>query len=229
MQQFRTITQSYMNQPEILPEMPSPYEPIVGGKNNKQKEGWRSVLSTIFIIIATPIMALLLITFVFQSYEVDGPSMETTLQNADRLIVWKAPKTWSSITGNDYIPDRGEIIIFHKNSSLEGGLSGGDRQLIKRVVGVPGDRVVVKDNIVTVYNDDNPTGFNPDEVSGNKSERSKITEGEVDYTVNEGEVFVLGDNRGNSQDSRFFGAVSSDDIVGNLSFRIYPFNKFQKF
>lgn len=218
-----------MNEPEILPEMPSPDEPIVGGKNNKQREGWRSILSTIFIIIATPIMALLLITFIFQSYEVDGPSMETTLQNADRLIVWKASKTWSNVTGSDYIPDRGEIIIFHKNSALEGVVSEGDRQLIKRVIGVPGDRVVVKDGKVTVYNDDNPNGFNPDEASGNKSEESKITEGKVDYTVNEGEVFVLGDNRGNSLDSRIFGAVKSDDIVGKLSFRIYPFNKFQHF
>ena len=220
-----------MNEPFNYNEMPSPEEPepIVGGKTNRSHEGWRSIASTIFIIIATPLLALFLINFVFQSYEVDGPSMETTLQNADRLIVWKAPKTIANITGKDYIPNRCDIIIFHTGGGLE---AGGDRQLIKRAVGLPGDRVVVKDGKVTVYNDENTEGFNPDEFCNNNSEFSKVTESNgpfTDYTVNEGEVYAMGDNRGNSLDSRIFGAVPSDMIVGKLEFRIYPFNKFEHF
>jgi signal peptidase I len=234
MQQLKTIPQNNYYSQNEMPEMPTPeeVEPIVGGKHKKGSDGWRSIASTLFIIIATPIMALLLISFVFQSYEVDGPSMETTLQNADRLIVWKAPHTWAKITGKDYIPRRADIVIFHKGGSINSQYETGDRQLIKRVIGLPGDRIVVKEGKVTVFNDENTKGFNPDQASNNPSKLIENTEcfGDFcDYTVNEGEVYVMGDNRGNSLDSRAFGAVKSDELVGKLSFRIYPFNKFQHF
>ncbi len=234
MQQLKTIPQNHLALPTEMPNLSaSPEEePVVGTNRKKNSEGWKSVASTMFIIIATPLLALLLITYVFQSYEVDGPSMETTLQNADRLIVWKAPRTLAQISGHDYIPNRGDIIIFHKTSGVDSAYETGDRQLIKRVIGVPGDRVVVKDGKVTVYNDQNVNGFNPDEVSSNESDFSENTEKTGtydDYTVNEGEVFVMGDNRPNSLDSRVFGPVKSHEIVGKLSFRIYPFNKFEHF
>lgn len=172
-------------------------------------------------------MALVLTAFVFQSYEVDGPSMETTLQNQDRLIVYKLPKTWARIWGNDYLPKRSEIIVFTRHTGDE--FTGqADKQLIKRVIGVPGDRVVIKGGKVTVFNNGHPGGYNPDEDQA-YSESIKATTGNVDITVDEGEVFVLGDNRDNSLDSRVFGPVSLDDISGELVLRIYPFNKFDGF
>src|SRR5882762_2580960 len=67
-------------------------------------EGLKSILSTIAILIIAPLIALTLTAFVFQSYEVDGPSMETTLQNHDRLIVVKVPRTFARITHHSYIP-----------------------------------------------------------------------------------------------------------------------------
>jgi signal peptidase I len=96
-------------------------------------------------LIAAPIIAIFLTTFIFQSYEVDGPSMETTLENHDRLIVLKVPKTIARLTNSHYIPNRNDIIIFKTSAIQDGSLDdGSEKQLVKRVIGLPGDRVVVK-------------------------------------------------------------------------------------
>lgn len=186
-----------------------------------KKEGFNGILSTILILVAAPIVAFILTIYVFQSYEVDGPSMESTLHDQDRLIVSKLPRTWARLTGGDYIPKRNDIIIFSTTSASEGERLGEERQLIKRVIGLPGDRVVVENGILTVFNDENPNGFQPDKTF----EYGKVitdTPGRVDVTVGEGEVFVCGDNRPNSLDSRSIGPIDASDIVGKLVFRIYP-------
>ncbi|HEY5550043.1 MAG TPA: signal peptidase I [Candidatus Saccharimonadales bacterium] len=187
---------------------------------------WRSVLSTLFLFLVAPAIALLIAAFVIQSYQVDGQSMEPTLQDNDRLIVDKWQRSWARITNHNYIPARGDIIIFN-----QGGLGfagGASKQLIKRVIGLPGERVVVKDNKITVYNQASPEGFNPD-TSGGYSLAAVVTPGNVDVTLGSNEVFVCGDNRGNSEDSRFFGPIKVDQIVGKLAFRIVPLDKAQKF
>lgn len=191
------------------------------------KEGWRSITSTILILMAAPFIALILTAFVFQSYEVEGPSMESTLQNRDRLIVWKLGKTWASLTNRDYMPNRGDIVIFHRPNNA-GVATEGDKQLIKRVVALPGERVIIQDDILTVYNDQFPGGFQPDQ-TGAYTINPDSTNVDLDITIPDGQVFVCGDNRGNSLDSRNFGPIKSDQIVGNLSARIYPFNKFDTF
>lgn len=213
-----------------MQESNQPTEPQPHKKDSPKKpfkEGWRGALSTIAVLILAPIVAVLLTTFVFQSYEVDGPSMENTLQDRDRLIVWKVPRTISRISGNDYIPSRGEIIIFSKENSSDFG-STTNRQLIKRVIALPGERVVVRDGHFTVYNDEYPDGFNPDS-NGDSGSNAQFTQGTIDIVVPEGEVFVAGDNRANSLDSRAFGTVPADDIVGSLAFRIFPFDKVKAF
>lgn len=191
------------------------------------RDGLKSIISTILLIVAAPLIALLLINFVFQSYEVDGPSMETTLQNGDRLIVLKTGKTWARITGDYYIPKRGEIIVFHKQG-LQASNAGEDKQLIKRVIGLPGERIVVREGVITIYNDEFPEGFKPDR-EGDYRDVIGTTSGNVDLTIPEGEVFVSGDNRDNSLDSRNFGTVSSDEIVGKLAVRIFPLDKFDTY
>lgn len=212
--------------PQSGPRLPDTDGPYVG--NTPKHEGARNIVSTIAILLAAPLIALLLTTFVFQSYEVDGPSMETTLQNKDRLIVLKTGKTWSTLLRNKYVPKRGEIVIFHKKGSADFG-SETDRQLIKRVIGVPGDHVVIKNGSIRIYNDEFPKGFNPDETGGYKDTVDTTTTGNVDLTVPDGEIFVCGDNRNNSLDSRSFGTVASDELVGVLALRIYPFSKFDSF
>lgn len=223
MQQDSTIPQSAPNQPPIEP--PEDDGVIVGA--NTTNEGWRSVLSTVLILALAPLIAWMMITFVFQSYEVDGPSMETTLQDKDRLIVLKTGKTIAELTNSHYIPDRYDVIIFVKKGLMEFS-TGQDKQLIKRVIALPGERVVVKEGKITIYNKEHPQGFDPD-VNTNFANNLSYTNGNLDVTVPAGQVFVCGDNRSNSLDSRAFGPIDSDDIVGKLVFRLFPINKAESF
>lgn len=149
--------------------------------------------------------------------------METTLQDKDRLIVWKVPRTWARITGNDYIPDRGDIIVFTE-PKLEAFDQKANKQLIKRVIGLPGERVVIREGVVTVYNAEHPDGFQP-EVRLPDGSTIESTSGEIDTTIAEGTVFVLGDNRSNSLDSRAFGPIDADNIVGKLTARFLPLSE----
>jgi len=150
--------------------------------------------------------------------------MENTLQERDRLLVDKIPLTLSHLSGHQYLPKRGDIIIFN-----QGGLPGyiGSKQLVKRVIGLPGDRIVVKDGKVTIYNSAHTQGFDPDKTGGYHT--ASYTTGGVDLRLGTKQLFVCGDNRANSEDSRFFGPIDSSQIVGKLSFRVYPFGKIQHF
>ncbi len=185
----------------------------------------RGVLSTVALFGSAFLIAILLNTFVIQSYQVDGQSMEPTLQNNDRLIVNKVPRTVSRIDGHQYVPKRGDIIIFNQD-----GLPGfvGEKQLIKRVIGLPGEHVVVKDGKITIYNNAHPEGFNPD-TTGDYRITAPTTVGAVDLTLGNNELFVCGDNRGNSEDSRYFGPINTNQVVAKLVLRIMPVNKSQSF
>ena len=191
-----------------------------------KKEGWRSIASTIAVIVLAPLVAIFMIAFVFQSYQVSGPSMQTTLNNYDRLIVWKLARTWSKITGHAYIPQRGDVIIFNQK-----GLPDGDKQLIKRAVGLPGDRIVVQGGVVTIYNQAHPDGYQPDKTLpyGKVIGDTEPEIAQQEWTVGKNQVFALGDNRNDSLDSRTFGPISSDQIVGKLVLRVAPFSQMKRF
>lgn len=190
-----------------------------------ERSAMRDILSIGGVLVSALLLAFCLITFVFQSYQVDGPSMQTTLENNDHLIVWKVPKTIASATGQHYIPNRGDVIIF--NETVSNGTVQ-NKQLIKRVLALPGERITVKDKVVTVYNEEHPDGFNPDKTLpyGNVI---TDTPGDVDVTVGENQVFVCGDNRFNSLDSRVFGPVDSSQIVGKLVVRVLPLSSIKAF
>jgi signal peptidase I len=151
--------------------------------------------------------------------------MENTLQNDDRLIVNKVPRTVSRLTHHQYVPARGDVIIFN-----QAGLPGfvGEKQLIKRIIGLPGERVVVSDGRVKVYNTQHPNGFDPDD-SGGYQTASPITVGDVDVQLQPDELFVCGDNRPNSEDSRYFGPIKTNQVVAKLVLRILPLNKARSF
>lgn len=186
---------------------------------------WKSVVSTLILFAAAILIAFFVKAFIVQPYIVDGQSMENTLQNNDRLIVNKIPRTLARIDGHSYIPKRGNIIIFNQS-----GLPGynGSKQLIKRVIGLPGERVVVKDNNITIYNSTHPNGFNPDATLKYHIVPNS-TLGSVDIKLGPNQVFVCGDNRENSEDSRYFGPVDVKNIVGKLVLRIMPISKFESF
>jgi signal peptidase I len=196
---------------------PLPKRPI---HRRRKSEGWNNVISTVSVLLLAPIIAVFLTAFVFQSYQVDGPSMQTTLHNNDRLIVWKLAKTWSRITGHTYIPNRGDVVIFTERALANFGQDP-NKQLIKRVIALPGERVTIKNGSVTVYNKEHPGGFHPDQTLpyGNVI---KETPGDVDTIVPQNELFVLGDNRPNSLDSGEFGPILAKNVVGKLVMRILP-------
>lgn len=193
----------------------------------KQPSGWRELLSTMGILLTALLVALLIIGFVFRSYQVDGPSMQNTLQNADKLIIWKVPRTWAHITGHPYIPARGDIIVFSESGLSEFGQQD-TKQLIKRVIGLPGDRVVVSNGNYTVYNTKHPDGFDPDKTLP-YGKNIPATSGSVNVTLGYNQIFVSGDNRPDSLDSRAFGPINVDQVVGKLVLRVFPVSQAKAF
>jgi signal peptidase I len=208
------------------PPAPAP-QTMSSTSNTPRRQGLRDTLSIIAVLFAALILAWGLISFVFQSYQVDGPSMQTTLENSDHLVVWKVPRTWARITGHAYVPDRGDIIVFNEPSLADYG-QGSDKQLIKRVIGLPGERVVVNDGVVTIYNSAHPKGFEPDKTLS-YGKVIPTTSGNIDITLKKDQIFVCGDNRPDSLDSRVFGPVSVNNIVGKLVVRVLPLNEIKVF
>jgi signal peptidase I len=200
---------------------------LVTSDDQPKKSLLREIISTVGILLVAFLVAIGLISFIFQSYQVDGPSMETTLQNQDRLIVWKAPRTLARITGHDYIPNRGDVIVFVENGLSQYGQDN-SKQLIKRVIGLPGDRVTVHDGRITIYNQEHPSGFDPDKTMP-YGKNIPYTSGNIDVTLADGQIFVCGDNRPDSLDSRIFGYINADQIVGKLAIRVFPLNQIKAF
>lgn len=212
---------------EPIGTTPEPLEP--GPPMSDGPSAWKEIFSTIGILILAFLVALVLIGYVFRSYQVDGPSMESTLQNQDKLIIWKVPRTWARITRHPFIPKRGDVIIFSE-SGLSAFGQEDTKQLIKRVMGLPGDRVVVKDGALTIYNKDNPEGFQPDKtLAYDKDNHIPSTNGDLDITLGSDQVFVCGDNRPDSLDSRAFGPIHANQIIGQLILRVYPLNEIKTF
>jgi len=190
----------------------------------------RSTLSTIGILLLAPLIAFFLTWYVFQSYQVDGPSMQNTLHNNDRLIVWKLSRTWARITGHQYVPKRGDIIIFTQSGLANYGDAQDAKQLVKRVIALPGEHVVIKNNVITVYNKANPEGFQPDNtLPYGRNGAIPPTMNNVDVTLSDSQLFVCGDNRPDSLDSRIFGPIQTNQVVGKLVARIFPLSDVEKF
>lgn len=196
-------------------------------RRQQRREELKSVIYTILFFGSAIALPVLMILFIFQSYVVDGSSMQPTLQNNNRVFILKLPKTLASIRNTTYIPERNEIIVFKKPSN-------DNTQLIKRVIGLPGDRVVIENGIITVYNIDNPEGFNPDTGTDHENTLQPVDTGGAIVTedVGENELFVMGDNRGpgGSLDSHSgLGLVPVENIVGRLWIRYFPVSEFTVF
>ncbi|MDQ5982901.1 MAG: signal peptidase [Patescibacteria group bacterium] len=193
-----------------------------------QRHPWlKDVAGLLLFGIAVLIGTVLINTYIFRSFNVEGPSMEQTLKTGDRLIVDRIPVTWAQLQNKEYIPNRGQVIVF-KNPLFTVG--NPDEFIVKRVIAFAGERVVLKDGKYTVYNAEHPEGFNPDDA--NHGEPGSPTSGSVDVTVPDGTLFVSGDHRqGNySYDSRNgLGYIPLYDVVGPVSMRIFPFTGIRTF
>lgn len=217
--------------PHVVSETPkiTTYEHPSGEQSHskERQQIFKDILSVTLVLLSALVLAFCLISFVFQSYEVDGPSMQTTLHNNDHLIVWKVARTWARITHHAYIPKRGDIIVFNEPGLSAYGQSS-DKQLIKRVIGLPGDRVVVDNGVITIYNKAHPKGFDPDKTLPYGSVIG-VTTGDIDITLGPNQIFVCGDNRSDSLDSRIFGPVNVNNIVGQLVLRVLPLSSAKRF
>lgn len=141
--------------------------------------------------------------FLFTPYQVSGLSMSPTLGDGDKVMV----------TEEDAY-NRGDIIVF--NSPIKA-----DETYIKRVVGISGDTVTIKDGSVSVNGE---KVLNQEEFGVTESFRET---GESETIVPSGELYVLGDNRENSMDSRIFGTIGENTVRGKLFCRLMPIQDFQ--
>lgn len=201
-------------------------ESYVSGPSSHETK--REILSTIGVLVAALLVAFGLIAWVFQSYEVDGPSMMQTLQNHDRLIVWKVPRTIARVTHHTYLPQRGDIIIFVESGLSQYGQED-SKQLIKRVIGLPGDRIVDQNSVLTVYSKEHPGGYQPDKTGKYSVVGTPADTHDIDITLAKDQIYVCGDNRPDSLDSRTFGPIEAHQIVGKLSLRLLPLSQLEKF
>ena len=197
-------------------------------KSFLERHQWaRDIGGLAVFILAVLVGTLLINTYVFRSFNVEGPSMEKTLYTGDRLIVDRLPVTWSQLQNQQYVPQRGQIIVF-KNPLFSIGNS--DEYIVKRVIAFEGERVALKDGKYTVYNAANPAGFDPDDA--NRGEPGSPTSGTFDGTVPDDHLFVSGDHRQGSYslDSRNgLGYIPLYDVIGPVSFRIFPFDGIRGF
>lgn len=146
--------------------------------------------------------------FLIQPFLVFGQSMEPNFKNGDYLLV-------DQITYRLREPQRGEVIVFRypKDEST---------YFIKRVIGLPGDRVEIKNGKITVINDEYPDGLVLKEDYLPQGENTFSRFGEETFVLKEGEYFALGDNRQFSYDSREWGVLPARDIVGLVRLRLWP-------
>ena len=194
----------------------------------QRHQGFKDALGIILFVVGVLIGTLFINAFIFRSFNVEGPSMETTLFTGDRLIINRLPVTMAQLQNKTYVPKRGQIIVF-KNPQYD-DIRNREEYIVKRVIAFGGERVVLKNGHYTVYNKSHPDGFNPDDY--NRGEPGTPTTGEIDTKVPSGTLFVSGDHRQGdcSLDSRNgLGMIPLYDIVGPVSFRIFPFNKIRSF
>jgi len=204
-------------------------------KNCQPEESYYGVGSFIFELVKIFLLALIIIipirVFLFQPFFVQGASMEPNFENNEYLIINELgyKKVAPAIGGHqifDLEPfkgiDRQTVIVFRYPVEPW-------KFFIKRVVGLPGEKLEIKDSKVIIYNSQNPNGFVLDEskyladtVKTGPDTTSPVLLGDDEY-------FVMGDNRLQSSDSRFWGPIKKSDVIGKVLLRAWPLNNIKIF
>jgi signal peptidase I len=168
---------------------------------------WKGLLKDLFTLALLIVVVVIPIrVFVISPFVVDGESMHPTFENLDYLIV-------DELVYDFHAPQRGEVIVFRypNNPSIF---------YIKRIIGLPGETLSINHGIVTVTTTTGDTFTLPESYTVNE---------DATYTkkvsLNPGEYFVMGDNRPNSSDSRFWGPLPRKNIIGRVDLRLLPITK----
>lgn len=174
-------------------------------------DGRKTAIKTLVYIIIVVILALLWNAFLMSPLMIVGPSMNPSLSEGDMVFVNKLSYAFGDV-------ERFDIVVFpykYDNS----------RKLVKRVIALPSEKVEIRDGVLYV-NDEELKEYYGIYREKKEGEQSTIYVNWGPYTLGDNEVFVLGDNRNQSDDSRSsdVGPVNIDDIIGKVSFRIWPLN-----
>lgn len=194
--------------PEEAPEGPEagsgPDGRGSGGGLDHPRRASRAVLEWVAVVVAALAVAAVVKTYLLQAFFIPSASMETTLVEDDRVLVNKLSYRLHDV-------NRGDVVVFERPDAA--GSDPEIKDLIKRVVGLPGEEVRIADGRVLV--DGRPLD-EPYLAAGTQ------TFGDTTVTVPPGHLWVMGDNRSNSSDSRVFGAIPEDLVVGRAFVKVWP-------
>lgn len=186
-------------------------------------QSFRSFLKEVVIVVAMSLVIVLPIRyFIAQPFIVSGQSMDMTFADKQYLIVDQL--TYKFIQE----PKRGEVVIFRvpqEALALSNYALNKKMYFIKRIVGMPGDTVEVEGNDVIIFNTENPNGLKLDENYIYIDKMIPTRNVNLKITLKSDEYFVMGDNRNNSSDSRFWGPLKRENITGRPILRLFPFTK----
>lgn len=179
----------------------------------------RSLVEWIIVVVGAVLVALIIKTFVMQAFFIPSESMVPTLKINDRVLVNKLSYRLHDV-------NRGDIIVFERP---EGESNDQVKDLIKRVIALPGESVVINDNKIYINGQQLaepylPAGTINTPGPGGATWTHKCTTDDP-CVVPEGAVWVMGDNRTNSKDSRYIGPIPEDKIVGRAFVTVWPFDR----
>jgi signal peptidase I len=178
----------------------------------------RQVREWAVIVVVAVVIAVLVRAFLLQQFYISGPSMEPTMYQDNRVLVEKVSYRFRE-------PRRGEVVVFDRATVAGNSIQHDD--LIKRIIGIPGDNVEIRECIVLVNGQPlEETYLDPFYVlQPDAMDRCRNPE-MAEVIVDDGHFFVLGDNRVESFDSRAFGTIRREIIVGRAMMIIWPIGMF---
>nr|WP_263313864.1 signal peptidase I [Mammaliicoccus sp. Marseille-Q6498] len=177
----------------------------------------KELLEWVVAIAVAVVCVLLIQKFLFQTYTVSGDSMYPTLKNSEKVIVNKIGYKVGNI-------DNGDVLVFHANANDD---------YVKRVIGKPGDTVKYENDQLYVNGKKVPEEYlKPNKINKSRDlltenfQTKELPNSNGTNKIPKGEYLVLGDNREVSKDSRSFGLIKEDKIVGEVALRFWPINQF---
>jgi signal peptidase I len=175
---------------------------------DKSKSFWASIRENLQIIAIALVLALLIRTFVAEPRFIPSDSMLPTLEQGDRLVVEK-------LSYDFHPPRRGDIVVFEPPAQLQLQGYQKDQAFIKRVIATAGDVIAVKEGKIYLNNQPLSEDYILEPPQYNL----------MPLLVPENNLFVMGDNRNNSNDSHIWGFLPENNVIGRAFFRFFPFNR----